>query len=198
MDQIQHNGAIEGPSQSLQLREDISIRTATIDDIPRICDISASATKKFGSIPELSDLADDAESPKQVQEWLDQGQIYLAVNSSDGKALGFVAAYLVENIIYIGEISVLQECQGRGFGGQLVDIVSQWARKRSLHFGWSKAQVSLKTYADVPWNGPWYRKRGFREIDPATLSLSHVQMIAKDKEKLERPGYRRCCMLWEE
>lgn len=173
----------------------IRICNATTSNVSQICAISASATKKFGTIPALSDLADDQEEPLQIQKWLAQGRIYLAV--SDGEPIGFVAAYSMDNAVYIAELAVLESFQGKGVGGKLVDAAIQWALVRSMHDGLKSARVSLATYADVPWNGKWYAKRGFKEVDPAAIGPWHVENAADDKAKLARPGYRRCCMLWE-
>ena len=171
------------------------VRAATASDITQICNISASATKKFAAIPALSDLSEDREEEPQVQEWLDHGKIYLA--ESAGSSVGFIAAYPVDSAIYIAEIAVEEEFQGKGVGGMLLNAVKQWAWIRCRDDGFRSGQVSLKTYADVPWNGPWYRKHGFKEVDPAAVGVSHVEMAADDKAELERPGFRRCCMLWE-
>jgi GNAT superfamily N-acetyltransferase len=176
-------------------RPEFHVRTATPSDITHICNISASATTKFATIPALSDLAEDREEELQVQNWLDQGKIYLA--ESAGSSVGFIAAYPVDSAIYIAEVSVEEGFQGQGVGGMLLNAVKQWACIRCRDEGFKSGLVSLKTYADVPWNGPWYRKHGFKEVDPAAVSLSHVEMAADDKTKLERPGFRRCCMLWE-
>lgn len=173
----------------------VSICNATPGHIPQICAISGSATKKFGTIKELRDLAEDQEEPAQIQQWLDQGKICLAICS--GEPLGFIAAYSVDDAVYIAEASVLESAQGKGIGGRLVDAVTQWAVEKSMEDGSKLARVSLTTYADVSWNGRWYAKRGFKEVDPAVVGPQHVELVADDRQKLERPGYRRCCMLWE-
>lgn len=176
-------------------RSHIRICNATASNISQICAISDSATKKFATISALKDLADDLQEPVQVQKWLAQGRIYLAVSS--GEPIGFIAAYPIDDAVYIAEVAVIESFQGKGVGGKLVDAAIQWALVRCLHDGLKSAKVSLTTYADVPWNGVWYRKRGFREVDPVVAGPWHVEMAADDKIKLERPGYRRCCMLWE-
>ena len=173
----------------------IRICNATTSNISQISAISGSATKKFGTIPALSDLANDQEEPIQIQNWLAQGRIYLAV--SKGEPVGFVAAYPMDGAVYIAEVSVIESFQGKGVGGKLVDAAIQWALVRCMHDGLKSARVSLTTYADVSWNGKWYAKRGFKEVNPAVIGPWHAEMAADDKMKLERPGYRRCCMLWE-
>ena len=171
------------------------LRNATALDIPQIRAIGGSATKRFGSIPELTDLANDLEEPLTIQKWLALGRIYLAEEL--GNAVGLIAVYPLDVALYIQEVSVIESHQGKGVGKFLMDAVFQWALVRAMHDGTGTARVSLITYADVPWNGPWYRKHGFKEVDPALIGPWHVEIAGEDGQKLERPGYRRCCMLWE-
>ena len=176
----------------------LRVRTASSDDITQICTIDRSATAKFGSIPELADLAEAKDSAPNIQQWLAVGRIYLVVDEQD-HALGFIAAHPMDGVLYIAEISTSADHQGKGIGSMLLSSVFQWALVRCTHDGTPTARVSLTTYADVPWNGPWYLKRGFKEVDAATIGSSHVYKMTCDKEErdLVRPGYRRCCMLWE-
>ncbi|KAK3683067.1 hypothetical protein LTR37_020605 [Vermiconidia calcicola] len=175
-----------------------TIRRASSADITRIGAISLSATKKFSSIPALADLGQDEEEPATIQKWLSLGRIYLA-GEEEGKPLGFLAACPMDDVLYIAEISTHGSSQGQGVGSALLDAVLQWAKNRAAQDSTSTERVSLTTYADVPWNGPWYRKRGFKEVDAAGLGPRHVEKMTKDKQErhMVRPGYRRCCMLWE-
>lgn len=175
----------------------IFVRWASDEDIPDIISISSSATKKFGSIPELADLAGSDETPEKVHEWLTKGRIYVA--DVDGVAAGFIAAHPMDDTLYIAEISTSAAYQGRGVGGALINAVFGWATERATQEGSRTARVSLTTYADVPWNGPWYRKHGFKEVEAEAIGPLHVAKMTRDQEErdLVRPGYRRCCMFWE-
>ena len=177
-----------------------SLRTATVDDIPRICDIESSASGRFGSIPELADLAQGEELQAmtlKAQQWLAVGRIYVADHHA--QIAGFIAAHPMDDALYVAEISTHADHQRKGVGGMLLDAVFQWALVRAMHDGTRVARVSLITYAEVPWNGPWYGKRGFQEVNAKSVGPWHVQKMTKDEEErnLVRPGYRRCCMLWE-
>ena len=182
-------------SNHSQRSDDFCLRRASAVDIPQVYVIDASATKKFASIPELADLAENEEEPAKIQHWLNIGRVFLAEQS--GQPVGFVAAYPIDGCLYIAELSVLSSRQGKGIGSCLLNVVFQWARERCVFDRTSIARVFLTTYADVPWNGSWYRRRGFKEADPAILGPSHVEIMAEDIRLLDRPDHRRCCMLWE-
>jgi len=49
----------------------------------------------------------------------------------------------------------------RGLGARLLARVCAWAQAQN------HAAVTLSTFCDVPWNGPFYRKHGFRDLQPA-------------------------------
>ncbi|SMR51003.1 unnamed protein product [Zymoseptoria tritici ST99CH_1E4] len=181
-----------------------TLRSATPDDIPTLCAIGKSAVSKFGSIPELAHLvgaSEDAAMLKKVENSLSRGRIFLAESSSEPRAAaGFLGAFQMDSTLYISEISVHPSFGGQGVGGMLLDAVLEWARERAREKGEPTARASLTAYAEVPWNGPWYERRGFREVDAATLGPEHVEKMRYDRDErdLNRPGYHRYCMLWEE
>ena len=63
---------------------------------------------------------------------------------------------LREGNAYVEELDVMPEFGRRGLGSRLLAAVCEWAREQRC------AAVTLSTFRDVPWNGPFYRKRGFR------------------------------------
>ena len=171
------------------------LRVATEHDVPTILRISSSATKKFSSIRELADLAEDEETPYKIRQWLGLGRIYLAEEAGEG--IGIIAAYPMDDALYIAEVSVSSNHQRKGIGGMLLEAVFAWAMANSNN-DTIASRVSLTTYADVKWSGPWYRKYGFEEVDPNMIGPHHAHKMEIDEEEraLVRPGYRWCCMLW--
>jgi len=59
---------------------------------------------------------------------------------------------------YIEELDVLPEHGRRGLGVRLLNRVCEWALENCC------PAVDLSTFRDVPWNGPFYRKNGFRDL----------------------------------
>lgn len=177
-----------------------NIRLATSEDVPVIVQIATSAVAKFGTIPELAHLAKgESFMTAKIQQSLEKGRIFLAEQHGD-TPVGFLGAYQVDSALYIAEVSVSNDHNGKGIGGMLIEAVLQWARDRARANNEDEARVSLTTYAEVPWNGPWYGKRGFKVVDAAIVGPKHVEKMRYDREvrDLNRPGYTRCCMLWRE
>lgn len=173
-----------------------ALREATENDTKTLTAIELDAVALFKAVPELADLGETHASPDQLSTWLSSGRIYIA--EDNGKQVGFVAAVTMDTTLYIAEISTVQEYQGKGVGTTLIAAVLDWARELSAATG-SKPRVSLTTYREITWNAPYYRKRGFKEVEAETLGPKHVEKMMYDRgeRNLVRPGYTRCCMLWE-
>lgn len=182
------------------------LRPATSDDAPAIRVIEERSVQKFGTIPELAHLAQPGtftpNSISGLNTWLSRGKVFLALDSSasESKAVGVIAALPKDDTMYIAEISVLEEHNRKGVGGMLLNAVFDWARERVAQTGDKVARVSLTCYKDVPWNGPWYRRKGFVEVDAESLGIEHEEKMELDRtvRKLEVGGHKRCCMLWTE
>jgi GNAT superfamily N-acetyltransferase len=177
-------------------RRQYTLTRATEEDLSTLSAIELDAVSVFSRIPELAGFSRNQVPAKQLESWISNGRIYIANDS--GRPVGFVAAVPMDTTFYIAEICTIPDYQGQGVGGILIEAVFAWARETAVPG--QKTRVSLTTYREVPWNGPWYLKRGFKEVDAETLGPKHVAKMVYDREerKLVRPGYTRCCMLWEE
>lgn len=64
----------------------------------------------------------------------------------------------VDGAAHVKQVSVHPEHAGRRLGSALLDEASHWAVDR--HF----TSVTLTTFTEVPWNGPYYARLGFRYV----------------------------------
>ncbi len=83
--------------------------------------------------------------------------------------VGFACVELVDDAAHLWQLSVHPGAGRRGLGTSLVEAVCRWAAERGL------PAVTLTTYRDVPWNGPFYGRLGFREIDELTPGLAYIR-----------------------
>jgi GNAT superfamily N-acetyltransferase len=61
---------------------------------------------------------------------------------------------------HLGQLSVHPDHTGRGIGRALLEAACDWAAAQGY------AEITLATYRDVPWNGPFYASEGFVEVGP--------------------------------
>jgi GNAT superfamily N-acetyltransferase len=91
--------------------------------------------------------------------------------------------------IYVQELDVLTSHAGRRIGAALIEQVARIARERQL------TQLVLSTYRDVPWNAPYYRRLGFRDIETADLDAALIARrdahIARGLDESQRVFMRR-------
>lgn len=136
------------------------IRRARPDEVPRLRAIEDAAGAMFSGLG-LIDEALDVSSPlDDLARLVAMGQAWVACLEDD-LPVGMVIASVREGAAYVEEMDVLPAHGRRGLGGRLLACVCAWAQAQG------HAAVTLSTFRDVPWNGPFYRKHGFRDLQPA-------------------------------
>lgn len=103
------------------------------------------------------------------------GFVLVAEHSDDASpapaVVGFVHVLELDGHAHLEQLSVLPSFGRRGIGRQLVDA----ALTESRHRG--HAEITLRTYADVPWNAPFYASCGFVVTEPETPSLRDLIQV---------------------
>jgi GNAT superfamily N-acetyltransferase len=90
------------------------------------------------------------------------GRALIAVEGSD--VVGFAVFDVIDGRAHLEEVSVDPSATGRGHGSALVAAVWAWAVGQGLD------GVTLTTFAEVPWNRPFYERRGFRVLAEGELT----------------------------
>ncbi|TQS40595.1 GNAT family N-acetyltransferase [Cryptosporangium phraense] len=90
--------------------------------------------------------------------------IVLVAPGPTGVPIGFAAVDVVDGAAHLTQLSVDAEFGRRGIGRGLLAAVIGWARRGGL------PAVTLTTFRDVPWNGPFYRRYGFVDLDEGELT----------------------------
>lgn len=142
----------------------IRIRPTTLSDVAALSAIERAAAGRFRDIPELAWLADGEVIPaEQHLDYAERGLSWLAL--ANDQPVGFVLAEAHPSSLFIVELSVDLDWQGKGIGRQLIACVADCARKRGL------TALMLTTFRDVPWNAPFYARLGFEMMTRLTPEL---------------------------
>lgn len=83
--------------------------------------------------------------------------------------IAFVWVDEVDGRAHVAEIAVVPKWMRKGVGTRLLDRACEWARTHGY------PAITLTTYADVPWNGPYYSRRGFVELTELTPGLEQLR-----------------------
>ena len=136
-----------------------SLRHARAKDLKHIGPIEDAGGPMFrahfgpGMSPVLEGKADDG------WQRIEKDGFLLVAADEDDEPVGFVHVLVIDANAHLEQISVLPDHMRQGIGAQLVRAAMAEARAMGFR------RLSLCTYRDVPWNGPFYAGLGFAEVD---------------------------------
>ncbi|MBM6582036.1 GNAT family N-acetyltransferase [Microvirga sp. BT689] len=164
-----------------------SIRLARPADIGKLAAVERSAASAFRSVG-LAWLADSdgTMDPALLESLCRAATLWVAVDERD-EPTGFLAAHELDGHFYIAEVSVAASHHRQGIGSRLVEAAMEHGRRLTFD------AVTLTTYRDVPWNGPFYARFGFVEVDADAAGPGHRETLRRDAEYGHDPA-RRCIM----
>jgi GNAT superfamily N-acetyltransferase len=158
------------------------VRHARAADLEHIADIEDSGGPLFEEA--FGDLTGDillSPAPSGGERLDAPG--FLLVVGPVGDPFGFSHVEIVDGFAHLGQLSVRPGHMRRGHGSALV--------RESMREAWllGHGRLSLTTYRDLPWNGPFYAGLGFvEETDPEPFEVR--QRARERKLGLDRHGPR--------
>jgi len=163
-----------------------SVRLARSEDLIELAAVERSAASVFRDVG-LTWLADGETMDLALLTALCRdGTLWVAADEMD-EPVGFLAAHELDGRFYIAEVSIARFHQRQGLGARLIAAAVDHAR--AAGFG----AVTLTTYRDLPWNGPYYARLGFKGVDPRAAGPGHLRKLQAEVEAGHDPA-RRCVM----
>ena len=142
----------------------LTVRPTRPGDVTALPAIERAAGERFRESPDLAWLADgEVISAEQHLEYAERGLSWLAL--ANDQPVGFILAEAHPSSLFIVELSVDLDWQGKGIGRHLIARVADHARNRGM------TALTLTTFRDVPWNAPFYARLGFEKITTLTPEL---------------------------
>ncbi|MFB7618607.1 GNAT family N-acetyltransferase [Kitasatospora sp. NPDC056181] len=162
------------------------IRAATGEDLPLLRELERAAGAPFAAIgmPEIAE--DEPPTVEELAHFLDGGTALVALSDEgdegdsrgggggerdsggDGRAggeggtpVGYLLAEPVDGALHIEQVSVHPGHARRGIGRALIEHLAATTDAPAL---------TLTTFADVPWNAPYYARLGFRPLADAEVT----------------------------
>ncbi|PRY61465.1 ribosomal protein S18 acetylase RimI-like enzyme [Knoellia remsis] len=136
-----------------------SIRFATAADLPGLAAVEASGDALSETVFGPLDWP-----PPATGEWRAAQPGFLLVTGDP--VVGFAHVLVIEGHWHLEQLVVDPAHGRRGLGSALLDAVCREVASRGGE------SVTLRTYADVPWNAPFYARHGFTEVasEPAWMA----------------------------
>ena len=113
---------------------------------------------------------DEPPSIDELREFQAGGRAWVWADAAD-RPVAYLVARVVDGNAHLEQVSVHPSAARRRIGAALLDHLAAWARARRL------PAVTLTTYTEVAWNGPYYEQRGFRYLreDELTPGLRAIR-----------------------
>ena len=178
--------------------EPVYIRRASLSDSTRLQVIEKSAAQLYRNTayPELAGF-DPVSTQVYARHFKRDHAIFIASfrrhptrdeQETRSIAAGFALTAPLEDGLHLHELSVHADFQRQGLGSALLNQVIHHAKLHSYGF------VSLTTYRDIGWNGPFYRKAGFVTVKPSEMNASLGQILNTEIHNGAN-SQTRCAML---
>jgi GNAT superfamily N-acetyltransferase len=167
------------------------IRSAELRDLRRMQEIERAAGAAFRDIGMGAVADDDPPSLEVLGTYRTRGRAWVATDDTAGEdvAVAYLLVDVVDGAAHVEQVSVHPAHARNGLGRQLIDTATLWAGERGHEV------VTLTTFAEVPWNAPYYARLGFTlipedEIGPELLAVRrHERELGLDA--WPRVGMRR-------
>lgn len=148
-----------------------TIRTARGAEVAQLAAIERAAGQLFPAarIPQPEQTYPLAALEQAAAE----GMLFVAEENDE--PVGFAVCSLSGDRIHLDEVSVHPDHGRKGYGRALVSRVIELARQKGV------AGVSLTTFADIPWNGPFYASMGFTRLPESLLDSALREALAHEQ-----------------
>jgi GNAT superfamily N-acetyltransferase len=129
------------------------VRPSTAADLPGLAAVEAAGDRMFDRVFAGVDWPQPASGEERAAE----PGFLLVVGEP---VVGFAHVLLLDGRWHVEQLVVDPAHGRRGLGAALLEAVCREVASRGGR------RVTLRTYADVPWNAPFYARHGFVELVP--------------------------------
>ena len=164
-----------------------TLRLARHDEVARLPDIERRAgsllsgyAEAVGFTPEHVASVNSVDTLERANQ---DGRLWVAVDA-EGTPVGFALVIELGLFAHLEELDVLPEHGRKGLGSALLETVCEWAFTRGF------SAVTVSTFRDVPWNAPFYVKRGFVALDASEQPPELVRIVEMERRKGLRTDLR--------
>jgi GNAT superfamily N-acetyltransferase len=132
----------------------VTIRSARPEELSALQDVERAAGRRFADVG-MTSVADDEPLPLDLLErYRKAGLAWVAVDAAD-TPVAYLVAEPVDGALHVEQVTVHPDHARRGIGRALVEHLERHAAAEGVN------ALTLTTFAEVPWNAPYYARLGF-------------------------------------
>ena len=162
------------------------IRLATEDDLQRLVVVEVEAGQLFHTVG-MSEVAEHVPQVSALREAMDAARVWVTQDGSE--VAGYVVAELLDENAHIAQVSVAPAYAGRSIGKAMIEFVESWGRAAG------RPATTLTTFRDVPWNGPYYARLGYRVLPSDRIGPELAETMAQEASLPGIDASLRCAMV---
>ena len=123
----------------------------------------------------MDDIADDgAHETEELAGYVDGGRAWVA--EAGGEVCAYAMADIYDGVAHLEQVTVDPDHARQRIGSRLIDTVAGWARANG------SPALTLMTFRDVAWNGPYYRRLGFVDVPDDQLGPGLTWLRGREAE----------------
>jgi GNAT superfamily N-acetyltransferase len=163
-----------------------TIRPGRTHDLALLVEIERAAGETFRALGMDLVADDDPGSVEELTPYACDGRLFVAADADD-RPVAYVVFEIVDGAAHIEQVSVHPGHARRGLGRALIEQTAAWARTRGLR------ALTLTTYVEVPWNGPYYERLGFHYLAEEDETAG-LRAIRERERAAGLDAWPRACM----
>jgi GNAT superfamily N-acetyltransferase len=164
----------------------VRIRSAGAADLPVLQEIERAAGRPFCEIG-MPEIAEYDPWPLPVLAACQQaGRLWVVADEVNGP-VAYLMADLVDGCLHVEQVSVHPDYARRRLGRALLEHAVGRAAADGI------AALTLTTFAQVPWNAPYYARCGFRVLNDTELTPG-LRAIRQQEAAIGLDRWPRVCM----
>lgn len=139
------------------------IRLADVGDLPHLRELEWAAGAAFADLGMSAVAEDEPPSLEVLGDYQCDGRVWVATDEADDP-VAYLLVEVVDGTAHVEQVSVHPDHARRRLGSALLDTAAAWAWQHRLEF------LTLTTFAEVPWNAPYYARLGFHVLPEDQMS----------------------------
>ena len=154
--------------------DSVRIRRGRMEDVPFLRPIERAATLRFREHEAFAAFWALNFTPDLFAREISRGRLWVATSDDDDRPIGFAFTSEIDGNAHLEEIDVHPDASGQGVGSALLEAVAAEARANGY------GALTLSTLEDVPWNAPYYAKRGFAIVPLDELTEGYIDLLRQE------------------